>query len=445
MGRAMNDEKFQLFISSTYDDLKDAREKVIKTILSNYHIPIGMEMFSAADEDQWSIIKDTIDISDYYIVIIGHRYGSMTPDGISFTEKEYDYATKSGIPIFAFIKDRNAPTIPKERDEELLKKEKLELFVNKVSGKMREFWSNADDLANKVSIALNKAIRRYERPGWVRANKAVSPEVVEELTRLSNENRELRKELSQMKVAVPMIEVFVNGESCLELKLKRLDPNPELFKRIEYSEIPKHLRQYIPLNDVEEYNKLVISKKEEIERYKKELVKYCRLVYNPDFLVVDVINNGNSSASEVIVEIFFPSAIVVLNRETKKEVKGPDEIPGLEKSPLRQAEKKFKKDNKNRSIISNFSLPRINLDNIVYRINSTEVDRVENKATLNIKKLLHTQKERFADDLFIVPLETGDFELKVSIICEEYRNKEEFKIPVKIVESDEDFFPKNSK
>ncbi|HDZ8843871.1 TPA: DUF4062 domain-containing protein [Aeromonas dhakensis] len=46
------DKKYQVFISSTYEDLKDEREQVIKSVLEMGHIPVGMEMFSAADEEQ---------------------------------------------------------------------------------------------------------------------------------------------------------------------------------------------------------------------------------------------------------------------------------------------------------------------------------------------------------------------------------------------------------
>ncbi|WP_096156198.1 DUF4062 domain-containing protein [Bacillus sp. FJAT-45066] len=79
----MEHKKYQIFISSTYTDLIEARSKVIESILGMYHFPIGMEMFSAADDDQWTVIQSTIDMSDYYVLILGHRYGSVTDEGIS--------------------------------------------------------------------------------------------------------------------------------------------------------------------------------------------------------------------------------------------------------------------------------------------------------------------------------------------------------------------------
>jgi len=104
--------KYQVFISSTYTDLIDERDSIIKAILEMYHIPIGMEMFSAEDEDQWEIIRRTIEVSDYYILILGLRYGSKTTEMISFTQKEYEYALEKNIPILAFIMDENV-SLPK--------------------------------------------------------------------------------------------------------------------------------------------------------------------------------------------------------------------------------------------------------------------------------------------------------------------------------------------
>ena len=114
----MNQVKYQIFVSSTYNDLVGARDKVANTILSLYHFPIGMEMFSADDDEQWDVIKETIDFSDYYILILGHRYGSETKEGISYTEKEFEYAKEKDVPILSFIRDRKAPTTPDERDSD---------------------------------------------------------------------------------------------------------------------------------------------------------------------------------------------------------------------------------------------------------------------------------------------------------------------------------------
>ncbi len=155
------EKKYQIFISSTYEDLKEERKQVQDTILAMYQFPIGMEMFSAADEDQWEIIKETIDSSDYYVLIIGHRYGSVIKDGdyagISYTQKEFYYALEKEIPVLAFLIDGKATVMPENMEQDSDKKEKLEQFIGEVKiGRTVQWWVNKDDLANKVMNSLNK-------------------------------------------------------------------------------------------------------------------------------------------------------------------------------------------------------------------------------------------------------------------------------------------------
>ena len=63
----MENKKYQIFVSSTYNDLREAREKVIETILSLYHFPVGMEMFSADDSEQLDmvVVKIKVKRSNY--------------------------------------------------------------------------------------------------------------------------------------------------------------------------------------------------------------------------------------------------------------------------------------------------------------------------------------------------------------------------------------------
>ncbi|WP_216825024.1 DUF4062 domain-containing protein [Agarilytica rhodophyticola] len=99
------EKRYQVFISSTYADLKDERQHVLKTLMEMDCIPAGMEMFPAADEEQWEFIKKIIDDCDYYLLIIGGRYGSLSEEGISYTEKEFNYAIEKDLKVMAFIHD----------------------------------------------------------------------------------------------------------------------------------------------------------------------------------------------------------------------------------------------------------------------------------------------------------------------------------------------------
>ncbi|MDE4455349.1 DUF4062 domain-containing protein [Psychrobacter sp. DAB_AL62B] len=194
-------KKYQVFISSTYEDLKEERDQAIKAVLEMGHIPVGMEMFSAGDEEQWQIIARQIEATDYYVVIVGHRYGSETDEGISYTEKEYDYAKECGVPTLGFVIDNKAPWPHDKTDNDSVKKGKLDVFKAKVKSKPIHFWSNKEDLHGKVSISLIKTMNANPRVGWTRSDEAIGPEVTKEISRLSAENAHLRRDIEKLKKA----------------------------------------------------------------------------------------------------------------------------------------------------------------------------------------------------------------------------------------------------
>lgn len=82
--------KLQIFVSSTYTDLREERQAAVEGILSAGHIPAGMELFSAGDETQLETIRRWISESDIYMLILGGRYGSIEPKTKkSYTQLEY--------------------------------------------------------------------------------------------------------------------------------------------------------------------------------------------------------------------------------------------------------------------------------------------------------------------------------------------------------------------
>ena len=192
--------KFQIFVSSTYEDLKSERDQVIKAALEMGHIPVGMEMFSAADEEQWKIIARHIEESDYYAVIVAHRYGSIAEDGVSFTRKEYEYARSLGIPVLGFIVEPAAQWPVDRVDMDTETKVLLDEFKLRVKEKPVAFWTSADDLYGKFSVSLMKAIAANPREGWVRASSSVGPQMTAELARLSAENAAMRAQLARAAV-----------------------------------------------------------------------------------------------------------------------------------------------------------------------------------------------------------------------------------------------------
>lgn len=214
--------KYQIFVSSTFEDLREERELVIKAILEMGHIPVGMEMFSAGDEEQWKLIQRQIDDCDYYIVIAAHRYGSL--DGkISYTEKEYDYAFSKGIPTLGFIILDSVEWPLNKSDQDADKKKKLDNFKNKIRKKLVSFWINKEDLYGKVSIALMKQFTTNPGIGWIKANEMVGPEVLTELSRLSKENSKLREQLNDINAQMAKSEIDEHSKMIETLRNHKID------------------------------------------------------------------------------------------------------------------------------------------------------------------------------------------------------------------------------
>ena len=182
------EKRYQIFVSSTFVDLKQERDIVFKTILEMDHIPVGMELFPATDEEQFTFIKRVIDDSDYYVLLIGGRYGSTDGDGVSYTEKEYDYAVSKGIKIVTVL-HKEPDSLPVNRvDTNIEMQEKLTAFKQKVtSRRLAKFWQTPNELSGIIATSLSKTFKMYPASGWVRNEEGNA-------TRLLQEINELRKE-----------------------------------------------------------------------------------------------------------------------------------------------------------------------------------------------------------------------------------------------------------
>jgi hypothetical protein len=184
------DRRFQVFVSSTFLDLKDERAAIVSALLQMDAFPAGMELFPAADDDAWTLIERVIEASDYYLLVIGGKYGSVDPETeLSYTEREYDLAVSLGKPVMAFLHgEPQKIELGKSEVEEGIRK-KLEAFRAKVQkSKHVKYWTNPDDLAGKVALSYAAFRQTYPAVGWVKGDVQTSAEALTELN-------ELRKQL----------------------------------------------------------------------------------------------------------------------------------------------------------------------------------------------------------------------------------------------------------
>ncbi|MDT4825416.1 hypothetical protein FQZ97_587000 [compost metagenome] len=213
------DKRYQVFVSSTYADLKEERQNVLQALMEMDCIPAGMELFPAADEEQWEFIKRVIDDCDYYLLIIGGRYGSTTADGISYTEKEFDYAVEKGLKVVALVHGDpdNIPFGKSEQNQAL--REKLINFKNKVmDGRLIKFWQAAGELPGLVALSLTKTIKTYPAVGWVRASYVASENILAEINELRKKNSELLADLAALESQVSSGKPLIDGIADIDSK-----------------------------------------------------------------------------------------------------------------------------------------------------------------------------------------------------------------------------------
>ncbi|WP_082686956.1 DUF4062 domain-containing protein [Bacillus sp. FJAT-27445] len=178
-------KKLQVFVSSTYLDLKNERQKAVEGILRSKHIPAGMELFIPSDKTQWEIIKEWIRDSDLLLLILGGRYGSVEPEGgKSYTHLEFEYALSNNIPVFAIVlndqflankKSKNIELKIYEHEVENPSIEKYKEFKKLVTSNLVSIVEDINQIATEVSLALQEFIRKdeleYHFRGWVRGEE----------------------------------------------------------------------------------------------------------------------------------------------------------------------------------------------------------------------------------------------------------------------------------
>lgn len=174
--------RYQVFVSSTFADLIDERQKVLHTLVELGCFPAGMEFFPAASRDAWSHIASIIDDSDYYVIVIGGRYGSLTSEGVSFTEAEYNYAVERK-PVLAFL--HRDPDSLSVRRSDLSPEARASLSAFRGLLEARHtcrYWESPDELAGSVAKSLAPAFESDPAPGWIRADGTGDDQLVRRAT-----------------------------------------------------------------------------------------------------------------------------------------------------------------------------------------------------------------------------------------------------------------------
>lgn len=222
--------KYQIFISSTYKDLKDERQAAVEAVLLAGHIPAGMELFSAGDESQLDVIRRWIDDSDIFMLVLGARYGSIEPkSGKSYVEIEYDHAVARGKPYFALVLTDEAVKRKedgKEAGPESASGEALQEFRAKILRKISRSVEDSKDIKLFAMEAIRHIEEKHSLTGWVRGDEAIDVQpLVDQIANLTNENVSLKRDLSDAKTATALpADEIADFDSRIEIRGTYIGP-----------------------------------------------------------------------------------------------------------------------------------------------------------------------------------------------------------------------------
>lgn len=302
--------KPNIFISSTVKDLPNEREAAKRAVEKLPANPVMSEFtMNAVDKPSVQACIDEVKKADFYILILGGRYGWELENGISITELEYDTAYKESKPIFVFN-----TTYEKE--------EKQAKFAEKAGS--QRFWKVVNN-AFELEEEITKSYKQYaEEKQYEKINSTET--LYSNLLEIEFPNKIFRAELNidrkeiikgskgtkkWLKKSATQFEVIISAIHQMELKV------PSDWVLFENSIISFHdlgnrefgLSQLVDLGTVEEYNtEEFYNTNDDYLRVFKNLLRKClsRKLhhlgikwYKDDGLYVYTPNEGTVTREEV--------------------------------------------------------------------------------------------------------------------------------------------------
>jgi tetratricopeptide (TPR) repeat protein len=145
----------KIYISSTYSDLVEHRERVYDVLRKMRYDVMAMEDYVATDERPLDKCLADVASCDLYVGIFAWRYGYIPPgQERSITELEYQQAGESGLERLIFLLDEDAPW-PRSRMEKGVGGEKIEALRGELmAAHVVQFFKNPEDLAGQIAASV---------------------------------------------------------------------------------------------------------------------------------------------------------------------------------------------------------------------------------------------------------------------------------------------------
>jgi hypothetical protein len=151
----------KIYVSSTYSDLVEHRQRVYDVLRKMRYDVIAMEDYVANDKRPLDKCLADVASCDLYIGIFAWRYGYVPPGQPpgherSITELEYGQAGQSGLERLIFLLDEDAPW-PRSKMEKGASGEKIEALRAELAREHTvQFFKSPEELAGQVAASVAK-------------------------------------------------------------------------------------------------------------------------------------------------------------------------------------------------------------------------------------------------------------------------------------------------
>lgn len=153
---ALNSSFKSVFLSSTFEDMKEYRKAIIDRIIKRRMVPICMENWGANANKVTSVITDEVKKADIYLGIFGTRYGYVDENtNMSMTEIEYREALASNKPILVYIAKNAKDDITTGDNSQKM----LELLTEIEKERIVYYFNSIDQLGEQVFADLERYIK----------------------------------------------------------------------------------------------------------------------------------------------------------------------------------------------------------------------------------------------------------------------------------------------
>lgn len=232
---------YSAFISSVYESLQDERSEVIDSLLDYRVFPVCMEHFTASSNKNFGYIKSLIDDSDFLILILGRQYGSCGEDGVSWTEKEYNYAMERGKEVIAIICDELCALLARRNEERLSGAEQKQIaFADRI--KFARKVSKTQSIS-KILGQFFAGLNFDEFAGWTRNSDIMRDEKRLEEWKNNNKAFDLAGQWYHVHLSDDDINYIRTGTITITQKF-----DPQNYNKLEFEGLNYNLR-YDAQND----------------------------------------------------------------------------------------------------------------------------------------------------------------------------------------------------